>query len=251
MVRPKKFLGQHFLKDQNIAKRITESTELSEKADIIIEIGPGTGVLTQFLFPRYGDRFHVVELDRESVNYLQNIYPREQIIEADFLKMNLQDFNKNNITIIGNFPYNISSQIVFKMLENRELITELTGMFQKEVAERITSKPGNKSYGILSVLTQAYYHTEYLFTVEEHVFDPPPKVKSGVIRLTRHRTEIPGCNEKKFKQLVKLAFNQRRKTLRNALKSILPPEFNNENLKRRAEELSYEEFIDLTNELGI
>lgn len=248
-VRAKKYLGQHFLKDTNIAQRIANSMSNAAPADVL-EIGPGMGVLTQFLLQNKALNTHVIEIDNESVAYLHKNYPALQgkIIAADFLKFDLAAHFNAPITIIGNFPYNISSQILFKVIEFRDQIPELVGMFQKEVAQRIAADPGNKTYGILSVLLQAYYHIEYLFTVHEHVFDPPPKVKSGVIRITRNTVKTLPCNEKLFKQIVKLGFNQRRKTLSNSLKSILV------NLKpgdavfrKRPEQLSVKDFIDLTN----
>ena len=239
MVKPKKHLGQHFLLDQDIAEKI--ATSLEEENDLVIEVGPGTGVLTQFLEKKYSKKLKLVEIDRESIAYLNQHFSSlaEQIISEDFLKMDLSQFNVSRISIIGNYTYNISSQILFKALEYREQVVELSGMFQKEVAARITAKPGNKTYGILSVLSQAYFKTEYLFDVPPEVFDPPPKVVSGVIRLKRFRTSIPDCDEKFFKSVVKLAFNQRRKTLRNALKSILPEGYSSDVLQLRAETVSY------------
>lgn len=253
MVRAKKHLGQHFLKDLTIAKNIVDSLTQSEASDLIIEVGPGTGVLSQYLIEKYPEKLKLVEVDRESIAYLKNAYPKfsDKILDQDFLKMNLTEFNAKNISIIGNYPYNISTQIIFKALEYKEHVTEVVGMFQKEVAERIASPPGNRTYGILSVFAQAYYKTEYLFTVNEDVFDPPPKVKSGVIRLTRFRDNIPDCDEKFLFRLVKLAFNQRRKTLRNALKSILPEGYQSDILQLRAERLSAEDFIKLSRELVI
>jgi len=247
-VKPKKYLGQHFLTDKNIAEKIAGTLQ-SGLFDYVVEIGPGTGVLTRFLLKKYPDKVYVVEIDKESVAYLKNHFPelKEKIIEADFLKMDLTaTFSGKSLGITGNFPYNISTQIVFKVLDNKEIVPEFSGMFQKEVSERITAKHGNKTYGILSVLVQTYYHAEYLFTVNEHVFYPPPKVKSGVIRLIR-KENYPDIDYHFFKQLVKTAFNQRRKTLRNSLKS-----YNlSDNLKqarifaKRPEQLSPEEFIQL------
>lgn len=251
LVKPKKFLGQHFLKDQKIAQDIADTVDICPGLPVL-EVGPGMGVLTQFLIKK--DRLiKVVEVDYESVAYLQETYPslKENIIENDFLKMNLQHlFNGQTFVLTGNYPYNISSQIFFKMLEYKELIPCCTGMIQKEVAERIASGPGNKTYGILSVLIQAWYKVEYLFTVHENVFNPPPKVKSAVIRMTRNNTKELGCNEVLFKQIVKTTFNQRRKTMRNSIKPILGKDntltgdivFN-----KRPEQLSVQEFIDLTN----
>ncbi len=251
MVKPKKHLGQHFLLDQGIAEKISSSLEV--ESDLVIEVGPGTGVLTQFLCKSYPDKLKLVEIDRESIAYLNQHYPSlsKDIISEDFLRMDLNEFDVSKISIIGNYPYNISSQILFKALEHKDKVVELSGMFQKEVAARITADPGSKTYGILSVLSQAYFKTEYLFDVPPEVFDPPPKVTSGVIRLKRYRSNIPECDEKFFRRLVKLAFNQRRKTLRNALKSILPEGYTSEILSLRAEQLSSEEFIQLSKDLNI
>ena len=249
MVKPKKHLGQHFLLDLGIAKKTADC--LAVKSDLIIEIGPGTGVLTKFLYERYGSKLRLVEIDKESIHYLKSNSPylAQQIIDKDFLRLNLNEFGLSSLSIIGNFPYNISSQIIFKMLENREFVVELAGMFQKEVAKRIAAEPGGKVYGILSVLCQAYYKVEYLFDVQPELFDPPPKVVSGVIRLERFRSRIPDCDEKFLFQLVKLAFNQRRKTLRNAIKSILPKELKSELLDLRAERLSADDFISLSQQI--
>lgn len=248
-VRAKKHLGQHFLKDKNIAQRIVDSLTW-EDYNQVLEIGPGMGVLTKFLIEAK-QNISVVEIDHESVEFLQKNYPELTIYSEDFLKMELnRHFNQEPICILGNFPYNISTQIVFKIIENRNQIPEMVGMFQKEVAERICSKEGSKVYGILSVLTQAYYTTEYLFTVSEQVFTPPPKVKSGVMRMRRH-TEKLEVDEKLFFNVVKLAFNQRRKTLRNALKSILPSgtDFEDKVFQLRAEQLSVDGFIELTKKI--
>lgn len=247
-VRAKKHLGQHFLKDQQIAKKIAESLT-SNVPGTVLEIGPGMGVLTQFLLQDQRFETSVVEIDTESVMYLQNHFPQldGRIITGDFLKMNLAALFKEPFAIIGNFPYNISSQILFKIIEHRDKVPEMVGMFQKEVAERVASKHGNKTYGILSVLLQAFYTIEYLFTVHENVFDPPPKVKSGVIRITRNSTAQLPCNEALFFRIVKTGFNQRRKTLSNSLKSILlnlKPE--DEIFRKRPEQLSVQEFIELT-----
>lgn len=251
LVRPKKFLGQHFLKDLQVAQDIADTVDTCPDLPIL-EVGPGMGVLTQFLIPK-GRPLKVVELDFESVAYLKENFVQlgDNIIEQDFLKMDLNSlFDGKPFVLTGNYPYNISSQIFFKMLEYKDLIPCCTGMIQKEVAERIAAKPGNKTYGILSVLIQAWYRVEYLFTVHEHVFNPPPKVKSAVIRMTRNETQDLGCNEKLFKQIVKTTFNQRRKTLRNSISPILDknsplsadPLFN-----KRPEQLSVEDFIELTN----
>ena len=215
----------------------------------MLEIGPGMGVLTQFLLKKDSEVF-VVEIDKESVIYLKTNFPQinNHIIEGDFLKLPLKEIFKEPFALIGNFPYNISSQILFKALEHKDIIPEIVGMFQKEVAERVASQPGNKNYGIISVLLQAYYDIEYLFTVNEDVFTPPPKVKSGVIRLIRKENQTLDCDEKLFKRVIKTAFNQRRKTLRNALKSItLVDEKKAEPyLGLRAEQLSVDDFIQLT-----
>ena len=249
-VRAKKYLGQHFLKDLSIARSITDV--LSGKGySNIVEVGPGMGVLTQYLLTK-DFITHVIELDRESVSYLQAEYPQlsQRICSADFLKLNLETITDQSFALIGNFPYNISSQILFKALDYKDQIPEIVGMFQKEVAERVASGPGNKKYGIISVLLQAYYNIEYLFTVDEDVFDPPPKVKSGVIRLRRNNEKKLECNEKSFKQVVKQAFSQRRKTLRNALKPIIGKSgFNDPMLELRAERLSVKDFVYLTNHL--
>ncbi|PKP09142.1 MAG: 16S rRNA (adenine(1518)-N(6)/adenine(1519)-N(6))-dimethyltransferase [Bacteroidetes bacterium HGW-Bacteroidetes-4] len=247
-VRAKKHLGQHFLKDQQIAKKIAESLT-SNVPDTVLEIGPGMGVLTQFLLQNQRFETSVVEIDTESVIYLQKHFPQLEgrIITGDFLKMNLANLFDKPFAIIGNFPYNISSQILFKIIEHRDKVPEMVGMFQKEVAERVASKHGNKTYGILSVLLQAFYTIEYLFTVHENVFDPPPKVKSGVIRITRNSTTNLPCNEALFFRIVKTGFNQRRKTLSNSLKSILlnlKPE--DEIFRKRPEQLNVQEFIELT-----
>jgi 16S rRNA (adenine1518-N6/adenine1519-N6)-dimethyltransferase len=221
-VRAKKNLGQHFLNDKNIAKNLVESLRANQVSKVL-EIGPGMGVLTQFLLQNKAYETSVVEIDRESVDYLNQHYPelKERIISADFLRLNLHKHYQEPFAIIGNFPYNISSQIFFKVLEYRDLVPEVVGMLQKEVAERLAAGPGSKTYGILSVFLQAYYNIEYLFTVNEDVFSPPPKVKSGVIRLTRNQTAHLNCDEKLFTGIVKMAFNQRRKTMRNSLKSMI------------------------------
>lgn len=252
-VAPKKHLGQHFLRDENIARKIAESLERSTPYNKVLEVGPGMGVLTKYLLEQ--DKFEtwVVELDRESVAYLQLHYPQldGRIIAADFLHLDLRTHFNEPFAVIGNFPYNISSQILFKVLEVRDLVPEIVGMFQKEVAERVASKPGNKVYGIISVLIQAYYDIEYLFTVHENVFHPPPKVKSAVIRLKRNNTVKLACNEKQFIAVVKAGFNQRRKTLRNALHAFKrKPGFeNHEYFTKRAEQLSVADFVALTEML--
>ena len=251
LVKPKKFLGQHFLTDLSIAKDIADTVDACPDIPVL-EVGPGMGVMTQFLVekPR---QVKVVEIDFESVAYLRQHFPslEENIIEDDFLKMHLErTFEGKPFVLTGNYPYNISSQIFFKMLEYKDLIPCCTGMIQKEVAERIAATPGHKSNGILSILIQAWYDVEYLFTVDEHVFNPPPKVKSAVIRMTRNDKKELGCNEKLFKQIVKATFNQRRKQMRNSIQTILPKDhpFSNEPIfNLRPEQLSVYEFIDLTN----
>lgn len=251
LVKPKKFLGQHFLKDLSIAKDIADTVDECPGLPIL-EVGPGIGVLTQFLMEK-GREVKVVELDFESVAYLRENFPALEgnIIEDDFLKLKLEKlFDGRPFVLTGNYPYNISSQIFFKMLDYKDLIPCCTGMIQKEVAERIAAGPGSKTYGILSILIQAWYKVEYLFTVHEHVFNPPPKVKSAVIRMTRNETKELGCNERLFKLIVKTTFNQRRKTLRNSISSILEkgnPLSNDPVFNKRPEQLSVQEFIELTN----
>ena len=251
LVKPKKFLGQHFLKDLSIAKDIADTVDECPGLPIL-EVGPGMGVLTQFLMEK-GREVKVVELDFESVAYLRENFPALEgnIIEDDFLKLKLEKlFDGRPFVLTGNYPYNISSQIFFKMLDYKDLIPCCTGMIQKEVAERIAAGPGSKPYGILSILIQAWYKVEYLFTVHEHVFNPPPKVKSAVIRMTRNETKELGCNERLFKLIVKTTFNQRRKTLRNSISSILEkgnPLSNDPVFNKRPEQLSVQEFIELTN----
>lgn len=244
-VRAKKHLGQHFLNDSSIALNITDL--LSKKTKNVVEVGPGMGILTQFLIKnKYTTQ--VVEIDPESVSYLKKKYPELNIYDGDFLKINLKKEYCFNFSLIGNFPYNISSQILFKAFENKDQITEIVGMFQKEVAERIACKKG-KQRGILSVLLQAFYDIEYCFTVNEDVFTPPPKVKSGVIKLLRNRRKKLSVDEKKFKKIVKGAFNQRRKKLRNALKpfTLINNKEISDLLNLRAEQLSVDDFIKLTN----
>ncbi|MFK7756705.1 MAG: 16S rRNA (adenine(1518)-N(6)/adenine(1519)-N(6))-dimethyltransferase RsmA [Flavobacteriales bacterium] len=248
-VRPKKALGQHFLKDDQISQNIANAMLFKDGVRNVIEVGPGTGALTKFLIQKDAN-LKVVEVDRESVDYLNVHYHalHGKIIEQSFLKLKLDEVFGDKLIVIGNFPYNISSQILFHALDHKEHVTEVIGMFQKEVAERIAIGPGSKAYGILSVLLQAYYDIEYLFTVDEDAFNPPPKVKSGVIRLVRNDVQSLDCDEKRFKQVIKLGFNQRRKTLRNSLKSILgdkvlPEKFQSE----RPEQLSVQDFVELTN----
>lgn len=248
-VRPKKNLGQHFLRDDNIARKIVSS--ISPNIKYWLEIGPGTGVLTKQLLLNDFIEIKLVEIDTESVTFLnENFTSLEgRIFETDFLKMNISNIFPDKFGIIGNFPYNISSQILFKMLENKTIVVELIGMFQKEVALRIASKHGTKEYGILSVLVQAFYDVEYLFTVNEQVFVPPPKVKSAVIRLKRREIKELACDEKLFFIVVKTGFNQRRKTLRNALKSIVEFPLTNDIFSKRAEQLSVADFVFLTQHI--
>ena len=259
-VKPKKFLGQHFLTDLSIASRIADTVDACPKLPVL-EVGPGMGVMTQYLVQKQRP-VKVVEIDYESVEYLRRTYPdlEDNIIEDDFLKMHLErTFQGSPFVLTGNYPYNISSQIFFKMLDYKELIPCCTGMIQKEVAERMAAGPGSKTYGILSVLIQAWYDVEYLFTVEPGVFNPPPKVRSAVVRLTRNETTDLGCDEKLFKRLVKTTFNQRRKTLRNNIKPLLSaleaestekPDFAellaDPIMQKRPEQLSVEDFINLT-----
>jgi 16S rRNA (adenine1518-N6/adenine1519-N6)-dimethyltransferase len=252
-VKAKKHLGQHFLKDEAIAKKIA-GTLTQTGYDTVLEIGPGMGILTNYLL-RQKFTTYVIEIDKESVAYLQAHYPTltKRIIAQDFLKIDLSTiFNRKPLAIIGNFPYNISTQIIFKTLENKHLIPEFCGMFQKEVARRIAKKSGSKVYGILSVLTQAFYHVEYLFTVPPTVFHPPPKVESGVIRLIRKEAYILPVSESLFYRVVKTAFNQRRKTLRNSLKTFNLSDKLLEDaiFAQRAEQLSVEQFINLTQKIA-
>lgn len=252
-VRPKKFLGQHFLKDKSVAERIVEALQLPDAIQQVVEIGPGTGVLTQFLVAKPTVDLQLVEIDRESVAYLKQHYPQlgSKITEGDFLELDLHTRFETPLLIIGNFPYNISSQIFFKILEHRNQVTQVVCMLQKEVADRIAEKPGSKTYGILSVLLQAYYDVTYLFKVPPGVFFPPPKVMSAVIRLTRNSRTQLGCDEALFKTVVKQAFQNRRKTLRNALKILnLPASLVAHPLmEKRAEQLDVEQFIFLTLQL--
>ena len=246
LVRPKKALGQHFLVDLNIARNIVNA--LGTDHDVVIEVGAGMGVLTQYLIENQLDKLQVVEIDTESVEFLKNKFPMLEghLVHGDFLKY---DINGANAAVIGNFPYNISSQIFFQILKYRNNVSECVGMIQKEVAERIAAGPGSKTYGILSVLLQAWYDIEYLFTVHENVFNPPPKVKSAVIRLKRNNVNELGCDEKMFVTVVKQAFNQRRKTLRNSLRSLIPAEIiDNEIFNKRPEQLSVAEFVELVRQ---
>jgi len=248
-VRAKKRLGQHFLKDENIAERIAAALEHSTK--IALEIGPGMGSLTKYLLKDWGKNLWVSEVDTESVQYLNMYYPelKPNIIHGDFLQLDFGNlFGEEKISLIGNFPYNISSQILFKALDNRDNVLQVVGMFQKEVAKRICSPPGNRDYGILSVLMQAYYETTYLFDVPPQSFDPPPAVNSGVIRLQRKTQVSIGCDDVLFKKVIKMAFNQRRKKLSNALSGMLEGRKMREDIgHKRAEQLSWEDFAELTN----
>ena len=252
-VKPKKSLGQHFLTDMHVAERIADTLRPEGHESLwklpVLEIGPGTGVLTQFLL-RQDRELKAVELDSESVEYLHEHFPALDVIEADFLKMSLDDIFPGHFALIGNYPYNISTQIFFRVLDYKERIPVCSGMLQREVAQRICAEPGGKDRGILSVLLQAWYDCEYLFTVDEHVFNPPPKVKSGVLRLIRNDVTDLGCDEKLFKRVVKTTFGTRRKTLRNSVASIVgkdSPILADEMMKLRPEQLSVAQFVALTN----
>lgn len=249
LVKPKKALGQHFLKDLRIARRIADTLE-DYKALPVLEIGPGMGVLTRFLLEA-GHDLTVVELDGESVDFLRRHFPELEgrILAEDFLRLDLGRIFPGEFCVIGNYPYNISSQIFFKVLDYKDRVPCCSGMLQKEVAERLAAGPGSKTYGILSVLLQAWYDIEYLFTVGEEVFDPPPKVKSAVLRMTRNDRRELGCDERLFKTVVKTSFNQRRKTLRNSMRPLLGKDFPDYGLPvfdKRPEQLSVEQFVELT-----
>lgn len=274
-VRPKKTLGQHFLVDLNIARKIVDA--LSDSHDTVIEVGAGMGVLTQYLIENQLEKLQVVEIDKESVEFLRKKFPMLEghLTLGDFLKQDLTSFRPKqsevekssateqsgfldklettpDVAVIGNFPYNISSQIFFHILKYRDNVSECVGMIQKEVAERLAAGPGSKTYGILSVLLQAWYDIEYLFTVHENVFNPPPKVKSAVVRLKRNNIKKLDCDEKTFVKIVKQAFNQRRKTLRNSLRQMIPAEIiDNEVFNKRPEQLSVQEFVELVKKLQI
>ena len=247
-ITPKKSLGQHFLRDRNIAQKIVSSIQ-PENTGTVLEIGPGMGILTGFLLENPAYTTYAVEIDSESINYLYDNYPdiKNRIISGNFLDLKLSELFPTPLVIIGNFPYNIGSQIFFKVLENKEIVQQVVCMVQKEVAERIAAHPSSKTYGILSVLLQAFYNIEYLFTVNENVFFPPPKVKSAVIRLKRNNTTGLACNEKLFFNVVKTSFNQRRKTIHNSLKSIVKEHPENYLFRQRPEQLSVDEFVVLTN----
>ena len=247
-VRAKKNLGQHFLTDLNIARKIVGSLEV--KTSKVLEVGPGMGVLSQFLYQSENYETWLIDIDHESIDYLKEHFPehKERILFGDFLRVNFQDLGfSETFSIIGNFPYNISSQIFFKILDNRNKVGEVVGMVQKEVAQRIAEKPGTKTYGILSVLLQAFYNIEYLFTVNENVFNPPPKVKSAVVRLKRNNIESLNCDEVLFFKIVKAGFNQRRKMLRNSLRSFLSDDLvANPIFQKRPEQLSIDDFVKIT-----
>ena len=251
-VRAKKRLGQHFLKNEDIARRIAKAVRTPDAH--VLEIGPGMGVLTQYLLQQSFADLSVVELDEESVAYLQQHFPQlgDNLIAGDFLRMDLAERYPDKFVIVGNFPYNISSQILFKVLDYKDQAVEVVGMFQKEVAERVTAKAGNKQYGILSVLLEAFYDTEYLFTVGENEFNPPPKVKSAVVRITRNFNKKLHCDEATFKLVVKTAFNYRRKTLRNALQSLpFPADLiaTDPIFSKRAEQLTVQDYENLCQQL--
>ncbi|MDG1798768.1 MAG: 16S rRNA (adenine(1518)-N(6)/adenine(1519)-N(6))-dimethyltransferase RsmA [Flavobacteriales bacterium] len=244
-VKPKKYLGQHFLLDNTVSQRIAEAIKIENKVNLL-EIGPGTGALTQFLM---GENINLIayELDKESTIYLNENFPKLTVHNQDILKIEWKSIFNDNFSVTGNFPYNISSQIMFKIYENRDIIDQMVGMFQKEVAERICSSTGTKKYGILSVLIQAFYNVDYLFTVNEDAFNPPPKVKSGVIRIERNDVIKLDCDEKLFFRVVKAIFNQRRKMARNSLKSMLGDlKIDHVLLTKRPEQLSVENFIEIT-----
>lgn len=253
-VRAKKHLGQHFLIDEQIAHDIVDAFDPSYGCKDVLEIGPGTGVLTKYLLERKDVHVWATEVDVESVAYLKETYPalRLRLMQEDFLSINLATTFREPIGIIGNFPYNISTQILFHVLEYRDCVPVVVGMFQKEVAERIVSGPGNRDYGILSVLLQPWFEMEYLFTVAEDRFDPPPRVKSGVIRLVRNDRKSLGVSEDAFRKLIKLAFNQRRKTLRNAIRSVLPADYSQiPYLDLRAEALAWHQYVELVQLLKL
>lgn len=254
LVKAKKHLGQHFLTDKNIAARIVHALIHTGQYRQVLEVGPGMGILSDILLEREDLETFLIDIDVESIAFLADKYPQlgERLISGDFLKLDLSRIFKEKFAVIGNFPYNISSQILFKILEHRNQVVEMVGMFQKEVAERCAARPGSKAYGILSVLLQAYYDIEYLFTVKPGTFNPPPKVNSGVIRLSRNNVEQLACDEKLFWQIVKAGFNQRRKTLRNALSAIVPKNKLGEHpfYEKRAETLNVQDFVELTHFLS-
>ena len=246
-VQPKKHLGQHFLKDESISQEIVSSVNEIDQIGTVLEIGPGTGSLTKY-FAAKKVNFLAFEVDKESIDFLSINYPSVKVLNQDVLAYDFSSFEFKPVAIVGNFPYNISSQILFKAIEFRSEVNQLVGMFQKEVAERVASPPGSKKYGILSVLIQAYFNVEYLFTVHEDSFIPPPKVKSGVIRLLRNDVSKLECDEKLFFKIVKATFNQRRKMIRNSIKTIVGKlDSEHELFSKRPEQLSVKNFITLTN----
>ncbi len=251
LVKAKKHLGQHFLTDKNIAEKIVNSLQATGQYKQVLEVGPGMGILSDFLLAKQDLETYLIDIDTESYEFLRKKYSNlgERLINGDFLQLDFTAVFPSKFGIIGNFPYNISSQILFKVLDNRNQVVELVGMFQKEVAQRCAEKPGSKEYGILSVFLQAYYKVEYLFSVKPGVFNPPPKVTSAVIRLTRNNIEKLNCDEKLFWQVVKAGFNQRRKTLRNALSSLVSKESMTDDptFDLRAERLSVDDFVKMTN----
>lgn len=252
-VRAKKHLGQHFLNDKNAAQKIVEALEPNLGFKQVLEVGPGMGVLSDFLLQKDAYETWLIDVDDESITFLAEKYPQldNRLIHGDFLALDFSQFFGDKMAVIGNFPYNISSQILFKILEERQRVVQMVGMFQKEVAERCVAKPGSKEYGILSVFLQAYYDVQYLFTVKAGAFNPPPKVLSGVMKMTRNERDTLDCDEKLFWRVVKAAFNQRRKTLRNALSAVVPKDRMSDNAlyELRAERLSVEDFVSLTNEI--
>lgn len=253
-VRAKKHLGQHFLNDKNAAQRIVEALTPSLGFKQVLEVGPGMGVLSDFLLQNDSYETFLIDVDDESIEFLADKYPQlgNRLIHGDFLALDFRQYFEDKMAIIGNFPYNISSQILFKILEERNRVVEMVGMFQKEVAERCVAKPGNKEYGILSVFLQAYYDVSYLFTVKAGAFNPPPKVLSGVMRMVRNERETLDCDEKLFWRVVKAGFNQRRKTLRNALSAVVPKDKMSDNplYELRAERLTVADFEALTREIS-
>lgn len=253
-VRAKKHLGQHFLNDKNAAQKIVEALDPKLGFSQVLEVGPGMGVLSDFLLQKEEYETYLIDVDEESIAYLDDKYPQlgKRLIHGDFLNLDFSKYFGEKMAVIGNFPYNISSQILFKILDERQRVVQMTGMFQKEVAERCTAKAGSKEYGILSVFLQAYYKVEYLFTVKAGAFNPPPKVLSGVIRMTRNDREQLNCDEKLFWRVVKAGFNQRRKTLRNSLSVVVPKDKMSDNplYELRAERLTVDDFVGLTNEIA-
>jgi 16S rRNA (adenine1518-N6/adenine1519-N6)-dimethyltransferase len=254
LVKAKKHLGQHFLTDKGIANRIVEALVNTDKYHQVLEVGPGMGILSDFLLQRKDLETYLIDIDTESFHFLNEKYPQlgDRLINGDFLKLDFDAIFSGQFAIIGNFPYNISSQILFKILDNRHKVVEMVGMFQKEVAQRCAAPAGNKEYGILSVFLQAYYKIEYLFTVKPGTFNPPPKVHSAVIRLTRNEVETLDCDEKLFWRVVKAGFNQRRKTLRNAVSAVMPKDKMDDHIyfEKRAEQLTVADFVALTQHVS-